>query len=127
VISLGRWAGRSPTLPREAPIGADSVVLALKARFDPDAAEGLEATYDLRLGEDRFRIAVSRQAIEIARGGTDQPDATIDTDPGTLFALLCNGRSLADSQRAGEIRVEGDKTAVKRLVRLFPLPETAGT
>jgi DNA-binding HxlR family transcriptional regulator len=127
VISLGRWAGRSPALPREAPIGADSVVLALKARFDPDAAEGLEATYDLRLGEDRFRVAVSKQAIEIARGGTDQPDATIDTDAGTLFAVLCNGRSLADSQRAGEIRVEGDKAAVKRLIRLFPLPEPAGT
>jgi putative sterol carrier protein len=127
VISLGRWVGRSPALPREAPIGADSVVLALKARFDPDAAEGLEATYDLRLGEDRFRIAVSRQAIEIARGGTDQPDATIDTDPGTLFAVLCNSRSLADAQRAGKIRVEGDKTAVKRLIRLFPLPEPAGT
>jgi alkyl sulfatase BDS1-like metallo-beta-lactamase superfamily hydrolase len=100
---------------------------AIKARFDPDAAEGLEATYDLRLGEDRFRIAVSRQAIEIARGGADQPNATIDTDPATLFALLCNGRSLADSQRAGDISVEGDKTAVKRLVRLFPLPEPAVT
>jgi ubiquinone biosynthesis protein UbiJ len=70
---------------------------------------------------------VSRQAIEIARGGTDQPDATIDTDPGTLFAVLCNSRSLADAQRAGKIRVEGDKTAVKRLIRLFPLPEPAGT
>jgi DNA-binding HxlR family transcriptional regulator/putative sterol carrier protein len=126
VISLGRWAGRSPSLPRGAPIGADSIMLALKARFDPDAAEGLQASYDLRLGEDRFRIALSGHAIEIARAGAEQPDATIDTDPGTLLAVLWNGRSLADAQRAGDMRIEGDKAAVKRLVRLFPLPEPVG-
>jgi DNA-binding HxlR family transcriptional regulator len=126
VISLGRWAARSPTLPREAPIGADSVVLALRSRFDPDAAEGMRAGYELRFGEDRFRVAVSGQAIEIARGGADRPDATIDTDPGTLFAVLWNGRSLADAQRAGEMSIEGDKAAVQRFVRLFPLPEPVG-
>jgi DNA-binding HxlR family transcriptional regulator len=126
VMSLGRWAARSPSLPREAPIGADSVVLALKARFDPDAAEGVRASYDLRLGEDRFRIAVSGEAIEIARGGANQPDARVDTDPGTLTAVLWNGGSLAEAQRAGELRIEGDKAAVERLVRLFPLPEPAG-
>jgi DNA-binding HxlR family transcriptional regulator/putative sterol carrier protein len=126
VMSLGRWAARSPSLPREAPIGADSVVLALKARFDPDAAERVRASYDLRLGEDRFRIAVSGEAIEIARGGADQPDARVDTDPGTLTAVLWNGGSLAEALRAGELRIEGDKAAVERLVRLFPLPEPAG-
>jgi hypothetical protein len=63
-------------------------------------------------------------AIEIARA--EQPDATIDTDPGTLFTVLWNGRSLADAQRAGDMKIEGDKAAVKRLVRLFPLPEPVG-
>jgi alkyl sulfatase BDS1-like metallo-beta-lactamase superfamily hydrolase len=126
VLSLGRWAARSPSLPREAPIGADSVMLALKARFDPDAAEGLQASYDLRLGEDRFRIAVSGHAIEIARASADRTDATINTDPGTLFAVVSNARSLTDAQRAGDMRIDGDKTAVKRLLRLFPPPEPVG-
>ena len=124
VLSLGRWATRSPSLPREGPMGADSVVLALKGKLDPAAAKGLRAGYELRFGEDRFRVAVSDQAIEVARGGADQPDATIDTDPGTLFAVLWNGRLLADAQRAGDLRIEGDTTAVERLIRLFPLPET---
>jgi DNA-binding HxlR family transcriptional regulator len=124
VLSLGRWATRSPSLPREGPMGADSVVLALKGKLDPAAAKGLRAGYELRFGEDRFRVAVSDQAIEVARGGADQPDATIDTDPGTLFAVLWNGRLLADAQRAGDLRIEGDTAAVERLIRLFPLPET---
>ncbi len=125
VMSLGRRAARSPSQPSHAPIGADSLVPALRARFDPDGAKGLHASYELRLGEDRFRIAVSDDEIEIARGATDRPDATIDTDPDTLAAVLWEGRPLADAQRAGDLRIEGDQAAVERLVPLFPMPEAA--
>ena len=126
VMALGRWAQRSPSLPREAPIGADSLVLALRARFDPAAAKGLEASYELRLGEDRFRVAVSGDAIEVARGGADQPDATIDSTTGTLAAVLWNGRPLADAQRARDLSIQGDQAAVERFVRLFPVPVPVG-
>ena len=126
VISLGRWAARSPTPPGDAPIvSADSVVLALRGLFDPDAAHGLSARYELRLGEDRFRIDLADEEIEVARGGADQADATIDTDPGTLDAVLWGGLPLADAQRSGKMTIEGDKAAVERFVRLFPMPEPA--
>ena len=125
VNSLGRWAARSPSPPRDAPIGADSMVLALRARFDADAARGLRAGYELRLGDDRFRIVVSDDQIEVARGGVAQPDATIVTDPGTLAAVLWDGRTPADARRAGEMTTTGDEAAVERFVRLFPMPEPA--
>ncbi len=126
VISLGRWAARSPTPPGDAPIvSADSIILALRGLFDPGAAQGLRAGYELRLGEDRFRIEVADDEIAVARGGADQADATIDTDPGTFDALLWGGRSLADAQRSGSLTIEGDKAAVQRFVRLFPMPEPA--
>src|SRR3954452_16865607 len=63
VIALGHWRARSPSLPHEAPIGADSVVLAIKGRLDPEALDGLRATYELRLGEVRFRLAVLADVI----------------------------------------------------------------
>jgi DNA-binding HxlR family transcriptional regulator len=125
VMSLGRWGARSPSPAPEAPIGADSTVLALRARFDADAARGLRADYELRLGEDRFRVAVADDEIEIERGDADRPDATIDTDPDTLAAVLWGGRPLADAQRSGSMSIEGDKAAVKRFVSLFPMPERA--
>jgi DNA-binding HxlR family transcriptional regulator len=125
VISLGRWAARSPSLPSDAPIGADSMILALRSRFDPGAADGLRAGYELRLGEDRFRMTVADDAIEVARGAADRADATIATDPGTLAAVLWGGRPLADAQRAGTITIEGDPAAVERFVRLFPMPAPA--
>jgi DNA-binding HxlR family transcriptional regulator/putative sterol carrier protein len=126
VMSLGQWAARSPTPPGDAPIqSADSVILALRARFDPGAARGLRATYELRLGEDRFSVEVADDEIEVARGGADQPDATIETDSDTLGAVLWGDRSLANAQRSGELTIEGDKATVDRFMRLFPLPEPA--
>ena len=125
VMALGHWAARSPSQPSDAPIGVDSIVLALRARFDPRAASGLRAGYELRLGEDRFRIEVADDEIEVARGDAHRADATIDTDPGTIDAVLWKGRSLADAQRSGKLTIEGDEAAVERFVRLFPMPEPA--
>jgi alkyl sulfatase BDS1-like metallo-beta-lactamase superfamily hydrolase len=101
------------------------VILALRARFDASAAHGLRAAYELRLGEDRFRIEVADDELAVARGDADQADAMIDTDPGTLDAVLWKGRTLADARRSGKLTIEGDKAAVRRFVRLFPLPEPA--
>ena len=126
VMSLGRWAARSPTAPNPAPIrSADSVILALRARFDAHAAHGLRAGYELRLGEDRFRITVADDQLEVARGDAHRPDAIIDTDNDTIAAVLWGGRSLADARRAGTMTIEGDTATVERFVRLFPLPEPA--
>jgi DNA-binding HxlR family transcriptional regulator len=118
VISLGRWAAHSPTPPGDAPVrSGDSVILALRGLFDPGAARGLRARYDVRLGEDRFRVEVADDAIEVARGGADGADATIASDPDTLNAVLWGGLSLSEAQRSGRLTVEGDQAAVKRFVQ----------
>jgi ubiquinone biosynthesis protein UbiJ len=79
----------------------------------------------LRLGEDRFRAVVTGGRFEVARGSLDRPDASIETDPGTLAALVYEGRPLAEALRSGEIKIEGDESAVERFLKLFPLPEPA--
>jgi DNA-binding HxlR family transcriptional regulator/putative sterol carrier protein len=125
VIALGRWSARAPSGLAEGPIGADSIILALRSRFDPSAADGLRAGFELRLGEDRFRIDVDGEELDAVRGDADRPDATIDTEPDTLAAVLWGGLSAADAQRAGSMTIEGDKAAAERFLRLFPMPEPA--
>jgi DNA-binding HxlR family transcriptional regulator len=126
VMALGRWAARSPMPPTDAPIvSADSIILALRARFDPGAAHGLRANYELRLGEDRFRIDVADDQITAARGDARRPDATIGTDPDTLNGVLWGTASLADAQRSGMVTIDGDTDLVERFVRLFPIPAPA--
>ena len=125
IVRLGRWGARSPSRPCDATLGVDSLVLSFRTMFDPRAADGLKARYELRLGEDRFYAVVDDAWFDIARGGADRPDATIETDSGTLAALVYEGRQLDEALRSGDIKMEGDESAVERFLTLFPLPELA--
>src|SRR5215204_6012851 len=55
IISLGRWGVRSPSKPHDAELSVDSLILSFRTMFDPQRAGGLEANYELRLGEESFR------------------------------------------------------------------------
>ena len=127
VLELGRFGSVAPFPPGDAQIGVDALAIALKTLFAPDAADGLDATYELRLGEDRFRVRVADGRLDIARGSADAPDATIDADPGALATVLWHGGKLAAARRAGDVTASGDAQAVRRFLALFPLPGSAGS
>jgi ubiquinone biosynthesis protein UbiJ len=93
--------------------------------FAASAADGLGASYELRLGEQRFGVRVAEGRLEVARGSAEAPDATIETDPGTLATVLWHGRELDEARRAGDVAITGDRRAVTRFLRLFPLPDGA--
>jgi DNA-binding HxlR family transcriptional regulator len=125
IIALGRWGVRSPTKPPDAELGVDSLILSFRTMFDPDRAEGLDALYEFRLGEDRFRAEVAEGRLEIARGTAEQPDATIEAEAGTLAALVYDELELDDTLSSGDLGIEGDRALVERFLALFPLPEPA--
>jgi DNA-binding HxlR family transcriptional regulator len=122
VISLGTWALRSQSFPEDAPVGTDSIILALGTFFDPEAAGDLTARYEIRLGEQAFTIRIADGAIDVARGPADDADAVVESDATTLSALIWQGRDLADALAAGDVTVEGDERAVTRFLTLFPRP-----
>jgi DNA-binding HxlR family transcriptional regulator len=117
VLALGSWASHSPSFPLGAPMGADSLVLALKTTFQPEKAEGLEATYRLWLGEIPFNIAVKEGRFEAARGEADAPDATIRSDAGAIAGVVFGGKRLGKAVEAGEVEVDGSRRAVNALFR----------
>jgi DNA-binding HxlR family transcriptional regulator len=125
VISLGKWALLSPSFPAGAPVGTDSVILALGTFFDADGAGDLTARYELRLGEHTFSVLIADGEIDLGRRAVDEPDAVIATDATTLSAVIWQGRDLADAIRAGDVTIEGDERAVTRFLELFPHPQPA--
>lgn len=125
IISLGRWGARSPSKPHDADLGVDSLILSFRTMFDPGRAEGLEADYEIRLGEDSFRAEVAGGSLEIERGLARTPDAAIEADAGTLAELVYGELGLEDALHSGEIEVEGDRELVERFLTLFPLPAPA--
>jgi DNA-binding HxlR family transcriptional regulator len=123
VLSLGTWAVRSPSFPEDAPVGTDSVILALGTFFDADAAGDLDARYELRIDDSTFHVNIAGGDIEIDRGSAQEPVAIVETGAATFSSVVWNGRDLDDALRAGELRIEGDRRAVDRLLGLFPKPE----
>lgn len=120
IIQLGLWGSQSPTQPKDAPIGADSMVLSLRARFDPAAAETLTRSYELRFGEDRFWIEMSDRRLEAGRGTQAAADLIIDTCPITLDAVVSRLRSAEDAVRTGDVRLVGSLEDFDRFLDSFP-------
>jgi DNA-binding HxlR family transcriptional regulator len=123
VTQLGAWGARSPVPPEHREIGPDSIVLALRSLFDPEAAGELEASYELRLGEERFHVDVGGSELGLGRGAAIEPAAAIETDPGTLAALLTGQLPLEQALQAGAARIVGGRREIRRFLELFPMPE----
>jgi DNA-binding HxlR family transcriptional regulator len=125
IISLGTWAIRSPSFPHDAPVGTDSVILALGTFFDADVAGDLTARYEIRLGEVPFDVRITDGEIELERGSAAAADAVVDTDAETFSALVWDGRDLSEALSAGDVTIDGDEGAVRRLIEAFVRPEPA--
>ncbi|HEY8810188.1 MAG TPA: winged helix-turn-helix transcriptional regulator [Solirubrobacterales bacterium] len=123
VTQLGAWGARSPVPPEHREIGASSIVLALRSLFDAEAAGDLEASYELRLGEESFHVDIAGGELDLGRGGAEEPAVAIETDPGTLAALLTAQLPLDDALESGAVSVEGSKKEARRFLALFPMPE----
>lgn len=117
LIRLGRWGARSPQRPAGA-LGVDALMVALEASFVPENAAALRASYELRLGEERFSVDVEASTIAIARGSPRRADAVIETDPVTLRALVFGDRKLAGAN----VELRGDTRLARKFFRLFARP-----
>lgn len=125
IMALGRWGARSPELPREAPLSIDSLVLSFRTMFDAARADGLDARYELRLGEHRFRAEVRDGRLAIERGEQPDADAGLEAEPLVFAQLAYDGGDFADAVRTGALVVRGNKTLAKRFFKLYSLPEAA--
>jgi DNA-binding HxlR family transcriptional regulator len=121
LLALGEWGSAAPVPPGSPGLGVDSTIIALRTLFDARAAGDLEATYELRLGDQAFRARVAERRFEVERGEAPDPDATIAAGPWPLGRMLWQGYRLEDAERAGDVSVEGDRRAAERFLRLFPL------
>jgi len=122
LLRLGLWGARSLTQPGpEDILTKDSVVVALRATFRPEHARGLDAGYELRLGEVVVHARVGDGALEVGEGPLPDPDLVIETGP-QLRALLAGELSPGDAVAGGSVRLRGDPELLDRFVEAFHIP-----
>jgi len=124
VTELGAWGARSPVPPESREIGPDSIVLALRSLFDGEAVGELTATYELRIGEEAFKVGVSGGELDLARGSAEDPAASLAfPDAPAMAAVLTGQLPLEQAQTSGALAIDGPRQAAKRFLRLFPMPK----
>jgi hypothetical protein len=117
VLALGRWATASPSFPRGAEMGPDSLVLALKSSLVPAKAGALDATYELLLAEIPFRLRVADGEFDAARREAEAPDAVIRSDPNVIAGIVFGGNQLGKAVESGDLEIDGSRRAVNALFR----------
>jgi DNA-binding HxlR family transcriptional regulator len=125
LLGLQRWGAASPSWRGEIPVSCDAAMLALKNAFNPHAAAELEAQIEVRFDSETFGVTIRGDTINIRRGATEHPDATVQTDPTTLEHVAFGLLSLKAAERAGELRVDGDGGLVERFFEHFSVPGAA--
>ncbi len=125
VTLLGRWGSRSASLDPAADSSDDSLILSLRALFNPEAAQGFSATIGLSLNLNRFIVEIADGRLHVASGEAKNPTATLDTNRPTLAALLYGGHALDDAVRDRQAVISGKAAVIARFLRLFPLPAPA--
>ena len=80
ILALGRCDTDEPFPSGDAKLGPDSAVTALLMAFNPATADGVDATYELRLDDQVFRARVADARVDFARGTAQDPGET--TTPG---------------------------------------------
>jgi len=113
ILELGRFGSVAPFPEGDATFGPDALALALKTLYTPGGAPTQVA---LRLGGHDFRAGDDGAALTLERGSAEDPDASIEAEPGPLAAVLWHGAGLEG------VTITGDRRAAKRFLKRFPLP-----
>jgi DNA-binding HxlR family transcriptional regulator len=122
VLRLGLWGARSLGRPRpDDVVTADSLIMALRTTYVPDAAGGLHVGYELRVGDVVVHARIDDGAVEVARGPLPDPDLVIETGA-ELRALLAREIGPGEAGAGGHVRLTGDSALLERFVEVFRIP-----
>jgi DNA-binding HxlR family transcriptional regulator len=114
--ALGAWGSAEPP-DEDASLSATSVLLFLRgsARAHPRPPKH---TYRVQLDDRVWTISSPNDRLEIDAQDPAAPEASLHTDPVTLNALLLNPVGLDAAIAAGSVQVEGDISALRRLLEV---------
>jgi DNA-binding HxlR family transcriptional regulator len=122
---IGRWAARSPSHDPSLPISVASTVMSMRTMFSADRAKDLYGKIGFRLGREEFIATLAKSKLSIGRGAADEGDVVVEGDQQALAGAIYGGVPLAQLEKAGALKISGNRTLFERYIRLFPLPAKA--
>ena len=119
VLALGRWGAQHLGDPRpDETVTEDSIAMALRTTFRPEAAGKAKVTYLLRLGPVQVHARVRDGAVTVGRGPIEHPDLVIETGP-AMKLLMAGEISPADALKKRLVKIAGDPKLLERSAKMF--------
>jgi DNA-binding HxlR family transcriptional regulator len=123
LLRFSRWGTQMLGDPRpEEIVTTDSLVVAMRSTFNPDAAHGVDVSYEIRVGSDKvLHIRVGDGIAHVGPGPL--PDADMVFEPGVLLKKLMSGEvTAAEAIETGSVRFTGEPGLLQLFTELFAIP-----
>jgi DNA-binding HxlR family transcriptional regulator len=123
LLALGRWGTRSMgRLPSEVASRSRWLVAAMLAFHDESQRVARPTTWELRLTDGPFTVRAEGTSLTVAAGAPGAADLVVTTADDHLHRLLTRRLSPAEAVSTGAVTLDGDSSALPRLVDLFDFP-----
>ncbi|HZT25282.1 MAG TPA: winged helix-turn-helix transcriptional regulator [Pseudolabrys sp.] len=122
---IGRWAARSPSHDPSLPISVASTLLSMRTMFSPERARNISGKIGFRFADEEFVATLGKGKLSIGRGRAEEADVVVEGHQQALAGVIYGGLSLAKLEKAGALKVRGDRALFERYIGLFPLPPKA--
>jgi DNA-binding HxlR family transcriptional regulator len=119
VVALGRWGAKRLAKARPGEIVTpDSMAMALRTTFRPEAASGLDAGFELHVGSVVANARVRDGSVTVGRGTLPDADLVIESSP-AIRALMAGTITPREALRSGAVSVRGKRALLHRFVKIF--------
>ena len=94
---------------------------AMKAKFNPPAAAGLDLVFGFRIDEtQQYSLIVKDGTCNLQEGLNPDANVTLVTDGETLCGIVAGTTDGMQAFMGGKMRTEGDMMLAMKLSELFP-------
>ncbi len=124
----GRWLAALDRRPAGHRVVVRALPAAIRRRFDPRSADGLEAVFELAIRDprgrdpERFELAVADARCSVRPGAPAQPGARATIGSEDLILLASGAASWPELLSNGRFELSGDPFLALRFASLFRLP-----
>jgi DNA-binding HxlR family transcriptional regulator len=113
--ALGRWGSEVELGAAPPPLSPDAAVVAMQTMYEPGPRPP-RGPIGLRLDGHDFELRPGTNRLSAAAGPSAAPRASIETDAGTLAAVLWHGLALERAVADGRVSTDGDDELVRALI-----------
>jgi DNA-binding HxlR family transcriptional regulator len=119
VVELGRWGAKHLGEPRDGEVVTEeSMIMALRTTFRAEAARGVKASYELRMGDVVLHAIVQNGEVTVGKGPLEKPDLTIEAGPG-IRAVMAQEIAPDEAIKAKIVRIKGNRDLFGRFAQMF--------